>query len=169
MRNLTHRWSQLEHFFQIFEKGQVRPPPSPRKIFFFCAYVWKKIWEIFDFLDIASSLLKHKKFLSLELESFIPKNIRSFFRAGSFYFLSSESYFLKYKKLFRGFHFLKYKEFFRVSIFRNIRKAFSWENMRKSRFLKYEKFFKLYFLKCKKFFQSGFFSKNVEGWGWKVR
>ena len=69
----------------------------------------------------------------------ISSNIRSFFRVGFFYFLSSQGSFLKYEKVFRvsvswnirKFHFLKHKEFFfGVSVSWNIRKGFSWEDIR---------------------------------------
>ena len=42
-----------------------------------------------------------RRFLSLGPESFISSNIRNFLRVSSFYFSSSESWFLKYKEVFR--------------------------------------------------------------------
>ena len=47
-----------------------------------------------------------------------------------FYFLSSESYFLKYKASFRVSVSWNKKDFFRVFISWNIRTAFFWENIR---------------------------------------
>ena len=48
------------------------------------------------------SLKKNKSFLSLELENSISKNVRSFFRVGSFYFLEPRKA--------RNFHFSKHKK-----------------------------------------------------------
>ena len=95
--------------------------------------------------------------LSLRLESYFSRNIRNFFIVGSFYFVSLEIYFLKYKKFFtisvfwniRIFRFLKYMEFFSVFLFSEIQeKLFFW---------KYKKFLnvtirKFHFSKCKEFF-----------------
>ena len=85
---------------------------------------YKKPLSFALMLDIASSLLIHKfvnQKLVFWLESFISRNIRNFLRVGSFYFSSSESYFLKYKEFFRGVRFLKYKKSFH---FRKYKKSF---------------------------------------------
>ena len=71
------------------------------------------------FSGFASSLVKCKSFLSLELESSIFRNIRNFFRA-TFFFL-----FLRLESSISG----------------NIRKTFFLENIRKFRFPKYKKTF----------------------------
>ena len=61
--------------------------------------------QSFCFLQTFQVLsLNIRSFLSLGLESFIFRNIRSgFFRVGFFYFSSSKSHFLKYKMFFRIF------------------------------------------------------------------
>ena len=84
-------------------------------------FFWRSIINV-DFWGFGSSPRNIRNFLSLELESFISLNIRNFLRVGSFYLLSSESYFLKYKKFFwvssnirnfsRCFRFPKYKKSF---------------------------------------------------------
>ena len=80
-----------------------------------------------------------RSFLSLELKCYVFKSIRNSLRVGSFYFSSSESYFLKNK--------------------RNINQgSFISCNTRKSYFLKPKEFFRGFrFLKYKKFSQSGYF------------
>ena len=58
------------------------------------------------------------------------------------------------------FHFEKYKNLFSISVSRNIRKAFFWENIRKFRFLKYKKIF--YWENIRNFFRADFFRKKYK-------
>ena len=95
---------------------------------------------------LVNSFLKYKKLFKLGARTFHFRKY-NFLRAGSFYFLNMESYFLKYKKIpfpeiqrillrfpfpeiseklsfkkiFRGFYFLKYKNTF---LWRNYKKSF---------------------------------------------
>ena len=76
--------------------------------FFLFALMFEKKYKNFLVFSLFKFSLDIKGFLSLEVESYISQNIRNFLRVGSFYFLSLESYFMKYEA--REFHFQKYKK-----------------------------------------------------------
>ena len=94
-----------------------------------------------------------------------------------FYISSSESYFVKYKKLFkvsvsgniRKFHFLKYNEFFEVFVSQNIRKAFFWENIRFFLILALESSISQNIKKYKNFFREDFWSSGKAFFGENIR
>ena len=125
-------------------------------IIFFEKY--NKFW----FLGFGISSWDIRNLLSLGLESSISRNIRNFFRLGSFYFLSLEIYFLKYKKFFtisvfwniRIFRFLKYMEFFSVFPFSEIQEKLFFGNIRNFLMLRLESSI---FQNVRNFFWDGFF------------
>ena len=108
-------------------------------------FFWRNIRN-FGFLGFRNFSWNIRSFLSLGLESFIFWNIRNFLTVFFFYFSSSESYFLKYKKVCR------------VSVSRNIRKSFIWENIRNFLKLEPESSISQNIRKYKNFFQREFFS-----------
>ena len=87
-----------------------------------------------------------------------PISIGNFLRVDSFYFSSSEYYFLKYENFFQGFRFLKHKNFSRGGFFELGSKIFHFQKYKKNFLLrKYRKLFnikarKFHFLKYKEFF-----------------
>ena len=91
-----------------------------------------------------------RSLLSLWLKSSVSCNIRHFFRVGFFHFLSSESCFLKYKKV--RFPEWNIGNFFGVSISQNIKKAFFWENIKNFVILEPESSISRNIRKCKNFF-----------------
>ena len=94
------------------------------------------------FWGFGSSSWNIRKLFKLEARKFHFLKYKKKFQGRFFYFLSSESSLLKYKKFF----------FLKGFISRNTRNAFFfWENIRKFHFLKYEKNF--FLRKYKKFFQ----------------
>ena len=83
---------------------------------------------------------------------------------GSFYFSSSESYFLKYKEFFRGVRFLKYKKSFHFRKYKKSFRGFSFLKHKTSFNIRVRKF---HFPPEYKFSQSGFF--HFWSLGWKVQ
>ena len=96
------------------------------------------------FFSFPNSLLKSKKFFNLGArKSAISRSIRHFWRGFLWVFknfLSSESYFLKCK-IFRASVSWNIRNFVRVSVSRNIRKAFFWENTKNFLILELESSF----------------------------